>query len=82
MAVTYERAEVRLQQCFAVVEAEPCSTTQEIATELGLTRYATHRYLMQLWREDKIDFRRAHQRRGAPQFVWTVSTHTPSARGR
>lgn len=58
----------RLVQLMDLVRAEPFSTTAEIAEEAGLGVAAARLYLMQLWREDRIDFKRDVG--GSSAFVW------------
>jgi DNA-binding IclR family transcriptional regulator len=60
----------RLDQFLELVGAEPCSTTAELAEEAGVTASAARLYLMELWRRDLVDFRRAGKRSSA--FIWTL----------
>lgn len=58
----------RLDQFLALVREEPFSTTAELGREAGVGGAAARLYLMQLWRNDLIDFRR--DTGGSSAFVW------------
>lgn len=58
----------RLAQFLHLVREEPFSTTAELGAEAGIGLAAARLYLMQLWREDQIDFRR--DAGGSSAFVW------------
>lgn len=60
--------EARLAQLLRLVQDEPFSTTAELGKEAGLGAAAARLYLMQLWREDRVDFRRDST--GSSAFVW------------
>lgn len=60
----------RLVQLMDLVRAEPYSTTAELGEEAGLGPAAARLYLMQLWREDRVDFQR--DARGSSAFVWVA----------
>lgn len=71
MAVGHIYAE-RLEQFYELVAAEPCSTTKELADEAGVTVSSARLYLMELWRRDRIDFRRVKPRLSGSAFIWTA----------
>jgi hypothetical protein len=58
----------RLDQLMSLVVEEPYSTTAELGKEAGIGAAAARLYLMQLWREDRIDFKR--DAGGSSAFVW------------
>lgn len=58
----------RLKQFMDLVREEPFSTTAELGAEAGVGAAAARLYLMQLWREDRIDFKR--DAGGSTAFVW------------
>ena len=60
----------RLVQFMDLVREEPFSTTAELAVEAGVGPAAARLYLMQLWREDRVDFRR--DAGGSSAFVWVA----------
>lgn len=51
-----------------LVREEPYSTTAELGAEAGVGAAAARLYLMQLWREDRIDFKRDVG--GSTAFCW------------
>lgn len=57
----------RLAQFMELVREEPFSTTAELGVEAGVGAASARLYLMQLWREDRIDFKRDA---GSSAFVW------------
>lgn len=67
MTRAYMAIEDRLEQLCAVVQAEPFSTAEEIAHEVGLRPAHVRKYLRLLWTSGRLEMR-SH----GPSYVWSV----------